>query len=91
MMSHMLLAVSCLKLFADDSNLFVISDSIEKLFKCTNDELCATSDWLNANKLYGNYEKTNFMIFQHGMIIIWFQITSIRLCLIIKHLKKFLL
>ena len=34
----------CLKLFADDSNLFVIANSIEKLFKCANEDINAISE-----------------------------------------------
>jgi hypothetical protein len=53
-----------LKLFADDSNLFVIADNYHDLSVITNNELCKISEWLYSNKLYVNYEKTNYMIFQ---------------------------
>lgn len=57
---------SSLKLFADDSNLFVVANNINSLFEYANEELGLISDWLSANKLYVNYEKTNYMIFQPG-------------------------
>jgi len=54
---------SKIKLFADDSNLFVISDSLKALFYTAESELSSISDWICANKLFVNYEKTNFMVF----------------------------
>ena len=51
------------KLFADDTNIFVNGTSPADLqFKCQN-VLNVLSDWLLANKLSVNYDKTHYMIF----------------------------
>jgi len=55
---------SHIKLFADDSNLFVISNNLNNLFITANNELSHLSQWVYANKLYINYEKTTFMLFE---------------------------
>ena len=52
-----------MKLFSDDSNLFIIGDNLSKLFDTANDELTSLSTQLNANKLYKNYHKTNYILF----------------------------
>jgi hypothetical protein len=51
------------KLFADDFNLFVVSDNILSLFDVANNELNNLAHWICVNKLYVNYDKTNYMIF----------------------------
>lgn len=56
---------SSLKLFADDPNLPVIVDSVNKIFKLANDELAMISEWLDSNEFSVNYDKTNY-IFQLG-------------------------
>ena len=56
--------LSKIKLFADDSNLFVVSDNLHNLFNIANSELSFLSQWIRANKLYINYDKTNYMIFE---------------------------
>lgn len=53
-----------LKLFADDSNLFVVNNDLKALYHVANDELHKISCWLECNKLSVNYDKTNYMIFQ---------------------------
>ena len=55
---------SKIKLFADDSNLFVVSNNLPELFNIANSELSSLSQWIRANKLYINYDKTNYMIFE---------------------------
>ena len=57
------LTKSQMKLFADDSNLFVIGNNVASLFNLANNELSLLSQWINANKLFINYDKTNFMFF----------------------------
>lgn len=57
---------SQLKLFADDSNLFIVSRDVNTLFSVANDELLTISDWLNNNRLYVNDDKTNYILFQSG-------------------------
>jgi len=51
------------KLFADDSNLFVIDDNLEKLYDKANSELSSLSRWISSNKLHINYEKTTYILF----------------------------
>ena len=50
-------------LFADDSNFFCTGRDLPTVFKKVNYELNAIVDWLNANKMSLNVEKTHFMIF----------------------------
>ena len=54
---------SKIKLFADDSNLFVIGDDLATLFDIANSELSDLSHWISINKLHINYDKTNYMLF----------------------------
>jgi len=58
------LSNSHIKLFADDSNLFVIHNNIDSLLNIANKELILLSEWLNVNKLFINYDKTNYMLFE---------------------------
>jgi len=55
---------SQIKLFADDSNMFIIGDNPKSLFDRANKDLSNLSRWINVNKLHINYDKTNFMIFE---------------------------
>ena len=55
---------SHIKLFADDSNLFIINKNLKELYLMANTELTKLSRWIIANKLYINYEKTNYMLFE---------------------------
>ena len=50
-------------LFADDTNIYFESDSLNHLQKVINKELRHVKKWLDANKLALNVEKTNFVIF----------------------------
>ena len=50
-------------LFADDTNIYYDSDTIEDLTKKVNNELKYVKRWLDANKLSLNIDKTNFVIF----------------------------
>src|SRR5206468_6785405 len=47
-----------------DSNLFIISNNINTLFNVANSEVNSLFAWIDANKLFINYDKTNFMLFQ---------------------------
>ena len=49
--------------FADDSNLFLTDSSLDSLEARVNQELKHVHDWLCANKLSLNIDKTNFVIF----------------------------
>ena len=51
-------------LFADDTNLLLQHNNIEKLVQTATQELRKVSQWLNSNKLTLNVDKTSFMIFK---------------------------
>ena len=51
-------------MFADDSNLFITSKNIQSLLEIANSQLSNLYKWISVNKLYINYEKTNFMLFE---------------------------
>ena len=51
-------------LFADDTTLFYSSKSLQELATVVNNELRKVIEWLNANRLSLNIDKTNFMIFR---------------------------
>ena len=53
-------------LFADDTNIFFKHRDAECLTNIMNVELCKVSNWIQANKLQLNYEKTHMMIFNSG-------------------------
>ena len=50
-------------IFADDTNLFASHTSLQKLEKRINENLIYVSNWLTANKLSLNIDKTNFVLF----------------------------
>ena len=51
-------------LFADDTTLFYTSKSLQELATVVNNELRKVIEWLNANRLSLNIDKTYFMIFR---------------------------
>ncbi len=51
------------KLFADDTNLFVFSPTLQDLKCQCQDSINKVAKWLSANKLTLNYDKTCYMIF----------------------------
>ena len=51
-------------LFADDSNLFHIGTNITTMCETINNETKKIVDWLRANRLSLNIDKTNFMVFK---------------------------
>ena len=51
-------------LFADDTTLFYSSKNLQELSDVINNELSMMMEWLNANRLSLNIDKTNFMIFR---------------------------
>ena len=51
-------------LFADDTSLLYADTNLKSLEKTVNSELLKVSDWLNANKLTLNAEKSNYVIFR---------------------------
>ena len=50
-------------LFADDTNIYYESNSLNELEKSINKELSKLYLWLNVNRLSLNIDKTNFIIF----------------------------
>ena len=50
-------------LFADDTNVNFVSNDLDYIENCVNEELKSISKWLRANRLSLNVEKTNFVIF----------------------------
>ena len=50
-------------LFADDTSIYFESGNLEQLQKVVNYELKHVKNWLDANQLALNVEKTNFVIF----------------------------
>ena len=51
--------------FADDKNLLYFSKSITKLNEYVNLDMKNLTDWLNANKISLNVQKTELVIFKH--------------------------
>ena len=50
-------------LYADDTNIFITGKNIKELIFTLNQELKHLVEWLEANKLFLNKDKTHFMIF----------------------------
>ena len=56
--------------FADDTNIFDTSNDLKALINNVNSELHIIMNWLNANKLSLNIDKTHFILFKNkGKII----------------------
>src|SRR5207247_7443370 len=53
---------SCPKLFADDTNLFVSGKNLSDLFITGQNVLNKLYDWMSANKLSINYNKSHYII-----------------------------
>ena len=51
-------------LFADDINIFLSGKNPDNLIQVMNSELEKVVNWLNANKLSLNVQKTNFIFFK---------------------------
>ena len=52
-----------MQIYADDTVLYCFSSSIETIQDSLNTDLMAIAEWLNANKLTLNLEKSKFMLF----------------------------
>ena len=50
--------------FADDTNLLYTNNSIKKLNKMLNKDLKNLTNWLNANKISLNVNKTEIILFK---------------------------
>ena len=51
-------------MFADDTNLFFSESSYERVFQVANNELKSIDNYLTANKLSLNIDKTNYVVFR---------------------------
>ena len=49
-------------LFADDTSIFLSDKNLTNFENTVNDELTKVLDWLTANKLTLNVEKSNFLL-----------------------------
>jgi len=54
---------SKIRLFADDTNIFIYSRDLIDLYSCCNQVLEDVSEWMLANKLSINADKTNYTLF----------------------------
>ena len=52
-------------LFADDSNIFLSHRNPEQLTQILNNELKSVANWIKANKLSLNLDKTSYMLFSN--------------------------
>ena len=52
------------KLFADDTNIFIVAKTMPEIFQIANNVLSDVYQWTIANKLSINFEKTNYMLFK---------------------------
>ena len=55
-------------LFADDTSIYYESETLNEMITRVNKELKLVKKWLNANKLFLNIEKTNYVIFHSTQI-----------------------
>ena len=50
--------------FADDTNLLYTNNSIKKLSKMLNKDIKNLTNWLNANRISLNFDKTEMILFK---------------------------
>ena len=55
-------------LFADETSVFIEGHSYAEVIEILNSELLKVSDWLMANKLTINLEKSHYMIFHRSRV-----------------------
>ena len=53
-------------LYADDTSIFLSHKDLQTLVQSMNNEMKHISQWLKANKLTLNSEKTYYMVFHQG-------------------------
>ncbi|MFZ2538354.1 MAG: reverse transcriptase domain-containing protein, partial [Oscillospiraceae bacterium] len=58
-----------IKLFADDTNVFLFQKNIDALYASANEALQQMNDWLKSNKLCVNVEKTQYIIFKKSNFV----------------------
>ena len=54
--------------FADDTAVFMSGSDLERLCEEVSEELQKVDEWMRANMLSLNVEKTNFMLFTHSRV-----------------------
>ena len=54
--------------FADDTTVFISGSDLERLCEEVSQELQKVDEWMRANRLSLNVEKTNFMLFTHSHV-----------------------
>ena len=54
-------------LFADDSNVFYSHPNPQSLLSIVNNELKLVQNWINANKLSLNVDKTHYILFSNSL------------------------
>ena len=54
-------------LFADDSNIFFSHQNPQSLLSIVNNELKLVQNWINANKLSLNVDKTHYILFSNSL------------------------
>ena len=59
---NVILKFTIYSLLPDDSNLFTSGSSLEDVFNTLSDEMTKVHEWIKANKLLINFDKSNFMI-----------------------------
>ena len=52
--------------FADDSTVYMIGSDLERLCGDVSEELFKVNEWLKANRLSLNVDKSSFMLFTHS-------------------------
>jgi hypothetical protein len=62
---HNAIKYSTTRLFADDTNLLIKGKNLKKMKKHLNYDLAQLCDWLKANKISLNCDKTEMIIFRH--------------------------
>ena len=65
--------------FADDTNLLCIDKSLKVLCRKINYDLKGITNWLNANRISLNVNKTEFIIFRKPRKIVEFDQIKIKL------------
>ena len=55
-------------LYADDTSILVNGSNYSDLVQLLNNELCLLTNWLKANKLFLNVQKTFYMVFHRARI-----------------------
>lgn len=54
--------------FADDTTVFMTGNNLESLCRDVSEELGKIGEWLRANRLSLNVEKSSFMLFSHARV-----------------------